>query len=341
MNEPAPVSAAPEDPVLDVILRRAASGSVPGSRSDGHVVSLAVEGGGMRGVVSAGMCAVLEAAGLIPSFDRIYGCSAGAVTGCFTAAGQAVLWATTFEDLAGRELIDPARIIRGRPVLDLGFLFETVIAKRKPLSEAGLARGPELRALAVSAEDGTQRVLGGFRDTAELLDAVRVSCAVPLLGGQPPSFRGERMVDGGLLESIPYVSALREGSSHVLVLRSRPAAHRVRERSRMMEIAVRRTSPVLRGVMREAGARYNGDVSALEELVRGGPGTPEVMQVAVPDASRLVRRLGTDPGRIAESLRLGAGAMASALYGKPTRLMWQPVPYADQGPAGAQARAAA
>jgi hypothetical protein len=53
------------------------------------------------------------------------------------------------------------------------------------------------------------------------------------------------------------------------------------------------------------------------------------MQVAVPDASRLVRRLGTDPGRIAESLRFGAEAMASAVYGKPTRLMWHPVPYAE------------
>jgi hypothetical protein len=36
-------------------------------------------------------------------------------------------------------------------------------------------------------------------------------------------FRGERLVDGGLLESIPYHSALREGATHVLVLRSRDA----------------------------------------------------------------------------------------------------------------------
>src|SRR5881392_534069 len=78
----------------------------------------AIEGGGMRGVVSAGMCAVLEAAGLVAGFDRVYGCSAGALSGCFTAAGQAALWATTFEDTASREFIDPARVLRRRPVLD-------------------------------------------------------------------------------------------------------------------------------------------------------------------------------------------------------------------------------
>ena len=327
-----------EESVLDVVRRRAATGSVPGRRTDEHLVSLAIEGGGMRGVVSAGMCAVLEAAGLIPAFDRIYGCSAGAVTGCFTAAGQAVLWATTFEDIAGRQLIDPARVLRGRPILDLGFLFETVIATRKPLSEVGLACGPALHAVAVSAEDATLRVLADFRDTADLLDAVRVSCTIPVLGGSAVSYRGEQMVDGALLEPIPFVSALREGSSHVLVLRSRPAGYHARERSRVAELAMRRARPELRAAVRDAGARYNRDVDALEESARPGR---TVTQIAVPAASRLVPRLSTDPGRIAESLRLGAAAMAAALYGESTRLMWQPVPYPHRAPLDGVARVAA
>ena len=37
--------------------------------------------------------------------------------------------------------------------------------------------------------------------------------------GAPPVYRGEPMVDGGLLEAIPYRTALREGATHVLVLR--------------------------------------------------------------------------------------------------------------------------
>ena len=314
------------DPVLSVILRRAESGSLPGKRTDGHVVALAIEGGGMRGVVSAGMAAVLEEAGLVTAFDRIYGCSAGAITGCFTAAGQAVLWATTFEDAASREFIDPARVLRRRPVLDPGFLFETVIAERKPLSAAGLTRGPDLRVLAVSTEDASLRVLGDFRDVAELLAAVRVSCTIPVIGGAPSTYRGESLVDGGLLEPIPYPTALREGASHVLVLRTRHAEQRVRERSRFAELAVSRAHPELRPLMVTAGARYNRDALALEDRAAGAA----VTQVAVPTDSRLVRRLSTDRGRIAESLRIGATAMASALYGEPARLMWRPVPYLER-----------
>jgi predicted patatin/cPLA2 family phospholipase len=317
---------AASEPVLSVLLERARTGSLPGRRSDGHVVALAIEGGGMRGVVAAGMCAVLEEAGLVPAFDRIYGCSAGAITGCYTAAGQGVLWATTFEDIAGREFIDPARVLRRRPVLDLGFLFGTVIAKRKPPSEEGLARGPALRVLAVSTQDATLRVLGDFRDTGELLAAVRVSCTVPVIGGVPPVYRDEQMVDGGLLESIPYASALREGASHVVVLRTRDAEHRVRERNRVAELAVGRAHPRLGPLMATAGARYNRDAEVLQALAQDRTG-PAVVQIAVPPDSRLVRRLSTDRGRIAESLRLGATAMASALYGEPAQLMWRPVPY--------------
>lgn len=279
----------------------------------------------MRGVVSAGMCAVLEAAGLVASFDRIYGCSAGAVNGCFTAAGQAVMWATTFEDTTSREFIDPARVLRRKPVLDLGYLFDTVIAGRKPLSEDGLARGPVFRALAVSLREPELRVLGDFTSTAELLDAVRVSCTIPLLAGTPATFRGEPMVDGALVEALPYVTALREGSTHVLVLRSRSSRYRAPRRNGVAELAVRRAHPQLGSLVATSSRRYNRDAEALEALERDPSGGAFVSQVAVPPESRLVGRLCTDAGRIAENLRIGADAMARALYGEPVRLMWQPV----------------
>jgi predicted acylesterase/phospholipase RssA len=101
-----------------VILERAETGSRPGARLDEHVVALAIEGGGMRGAVSAGMCVVLEAAGLIPAFDRIYGLSAGALNACAAAAGQAALNATYYEDVAARNVINRMRALLRRPMVD-------------------------------------------------------------------------------------------------------------------------------------------------------------------------------------------------------------------------------
>jgi predicted patatin/cPLA2 family phospholipase len=296
-----------------------------GSRDDGHVVCLAVEGGGMRGAVPAGMCVALEQAGLTSAFDRIYGCSSGAITACFAAAGQAELWATSYVDTACRTFVDPARALRRRPVLDLAYLFETVIGERRRVSEDGLARGPELRTITVAQRTGELRVLGGFERAADALAAARASCAIPLLAGAPPTFRGEPMVDGGLLEPIPFRSALREGATHVLVLRSRPADWRSGQHRRATELPLARAHPQLTPLYRDCDRRYNAAADALESLgVRHGAG-PVVRQVTVPSGARLVGRLGTDPAQIAESVRLGAEAM-SALLGTEPPVLPAPLP---------------
>jgi predicted patatin/cPLA2 family phospholipase len=315
-----PATAAADHPLYGVLLERAAG------RADRHVVALVVEGGGMRGAVSAGMCLVLEAAGLMSSFDRVYGCSSGALTGCYAAAGQATAWATSLEDCASRAFIDPRRALRGRPVLDLDYLFDDVIARRAPLSAAGLADGPEVRAVAVSATHAELRVLRDFESTADILAAVRASCSIPLLAGTPPTYRGEPLVDGGLLESIPYRTALREGATHVLVLRSRPTGYRASREGRFAEPVLARAHPALVPLLRSSGHRYNDDATELDRLARRPPLLPLVRQVAVPAGSRLVTRLSTDRSRIADSIRLGAYSMAESLYGARATQFWQPFP---------------
>jgi predicted patatin/cPLA2 family phospholipase len=313
--------------VLAILRDRASAGSVPGRREDPHVVCLAIEGGGMRGAVPAGMCLALEEAGLIASFDRIYGCSSGALAGCFTAAGQAAFWATGFEEAACRAFIDPRRALQRRPVLDLAFLFDTVIRGRRPLSADGLARGPELRAVAVAEREAALRILGGFADLDDALAAVRASCTIPLLAGAPPTYRGERLVDGGLLEPIPYRSALREGATHVLVLRSRPATFRNRTRIRPSELAIARAHPSLAPLLRTCHARYNEHAADLEALSGGAT----VRQVTPPPGARLVGRFSVDAERIGDSVRIGIESMRAALSIQPAPLL--PEPSASRVPA--------
>ena len=76
-------------PVAELIRRRRQQGSRPGERSDGRRVALVIEGGGMRGVVSAGMTSAIEQLGLRDTFDEVHGSSAGAFNGAFLLAGQA------------------------------------------------------------------------------------------------------------------------------------------------------------------------------------------------------------------------------------------------------------
>jgi len=53
----------PIHPVLQALLERKRIGSLPGARSDGMRIGLAVEGGGMKGVISAAMCGEVRLGG--------------------------------------------------------------------------------------------------------------------------------------------------------------------------------------------------------------------------------------------------------------------------------------
>jgi predicted patatin/cPLA2 family phospholipase len=217
------------------------------------------------------MCLVLGAAGVVDAFDRIYGVSAGALNGWATAVGQAALSATHYEDAARRRVVNRMRALRGRPVIDLDLLFDEIIATRKPLSFERLASGPELRILATSLETLTLRVLEGFADVDELLEAVRASASLPRLGGLPPVFRGERMADGGLIEPIPFETALAEGSTHVLVLRSRPPRYRKPAIMELGELLALRDDPQLLELIRTRHGIYNHQAATLRGSAVGGP----------------------------------------------------------------------
>ncbi|OEU14505.1 hypothetical protein FRACYDRAFT_241052 [Fragilariopsis cylindrus CCMP1102] len=73
--------------------KRYMSGSTPGNRlsTDNSTLALAIEGGGMRGCVSAGMVAAITALGLSDTVDTIYGSSAGSVVGAYMVSRQVCL----------------------------------------------------------------------------------------------------------------------------------------------------------------------------------------------------------------------------------------------------------
>ena len=69
--------------VAELLRRRAA-----GERDDGARLALAIEGGGMRGAVSAGMAIAIDELGLTDAFEAVYGASAGALNGVWLLSGN-------------------------------------------------------------------------------------------------------------------------------------------------------------------------------------------------------------------------------------------------------------
>jgi predicted patatin/cPLA2 family phospholipase len=209
--------------VLRLIDERVRSGSRPGHRDDPHRIVLSIEGGGMRGTVSAGMALALHERGVVSAFDAVYGSSAGAISGAW-------LLSSTPEGLRGwadpdyaRTLIRWSALLRGRPVVDVRTLIEVVYQTEFPMDfDSVLASEVEYHPLGTDAETGESTDLRPLITTpAELRLALRASASLPFLAGPPVELGGHRFYDAGVAESIPFRTPQAQHATHILVLRSR------------------------------------------------------------------------------------------------------------------------
>ena len=244
-------------PVLEAILARKRSGSVPGDRSDGMRIGLAVEGGGMKGVISAGMCGEMLRCGFADCFDAVYGSSAGAMNLTYYLANQPEGIAAYEEDLVDGGFLDlrrlpalqrmgPRKGKKGesmdkswdesvdedpgpdtvRPAMDVSYLVDGVMdhSPTRPLNwDALITSRVPLKVVATSLDTLTPVVLEGpWKGVEDLKQCLKASAAVPIFAGpEPVTWRGQRLVDAAVMEPVPVHAAIADGCTHVLVLCTR------------------------------------------------------------------------------------------------------------------------
>ena len=209
--------------VVQTLLRRRDDGSRPGARADGRRIALLIEGGGMRGAVSAGMTAALEQLRLRDSFDEVHGSSAGAFNAAFLLAGQAAYVATLYQHGFGDpRFVSLIRALRGGALFDLDYVIDHVWTRQRPLRfDAIRASGIDLHCTATDVDRAAIVDLTDLESDDDIRCALRASGRLPWLAGGPVSFRGMRLLDATLAEAIPVHAAIARASD-VLILQTRP-----------------------------------------------------------------------------------------------------------------------
>lgn len=261
----------PEHPVLELLRSRQKDGSLPGQRKDGAKVALVIEGGGMRGVISAGMVTALQYLGLRNVFDVVYGTSAGAINGAYFLSEQAPYGSTIYYDeINNSRFLSLSRAILGSPVMKLDFLLDDVMIRRKVLDwRAVICSDIPLKVIATSLSGPATVVLQNFKSRDELLRSLRASINIPFIAGRPISIENELLSDGGILEPIPFRSAIAAGCTHMLVLLTRRgAAVSGKPRYLDLQIGGRYLSKFGvdgKAVMRRRAKNYADDVKWLQE----------------------------------------------------------------------------
>jgi predicted patatin/cPLA2 family phospholipase len=261
-----------------------------------------LEGGGMRGVVSAGMTAAIERLGMSGCFDLIVGSSAGALNGAALLGGVAQAGAATYcGPLASRSFINPARLLIGRPALDVRFVLEQASpGLDADRHERAISSPVALHCVAVDVDSAEPVTFSGMRTKEELWEVLLATTRMPWVGGQPVSIGGRRFLDGALAASIPLSAALQAGASHVLVLQTRPygvpRATGSRVADRIIERHLRRLNPALVQLWRDRAPSYELLVDEIaRQSASPGPDLPHVLGLRPPRGTPVVGQLERRP----------------------------------------------
>ncbi|RJF87794.1 hypothetical protein D3874_12805 [Oleomonas cavernae] len=304
-----------DSPVIELMRARQAAGSKPGARQDAYRLAVVIEGGGMRGVVAGGMVSALEVLGLLDTIDAVYGTSAGACAGAYLLAGQALDGTRIFyEDINNKAFLRFGRALIGRPVMNTDYLIDNVIGEIRALDAERVIASPiPLVMMATDVATGAAVGLRGFRNRAAVLNSLRASTRLPMVGGRPvPGADGRLLVDGALSAPIPVALAAAEGATHLLVLSTRPDVSGLDggpSRSWFARLLARRVSPAVAAAYLARPQLYLKLAASLLDAHLPGPGNPHL---AVIRPARPLREIGKVERRRVRLLR-GASAGWSAI----------------------------
>jgi len=253
----------------------------------------------MRGVFSAGVLDAFLEANFHP-FDLALGVSAGACNLASHLAGQHGRNKRCYLELMSRrEFIDVRRAVRGGSIVDLDWLWDTLAAK-EPLDVAAIARQKtEFVVVATSASTGDPVHL--VPGEVDMFDALKGSCALPVLYRRAVRVNGSVVVDGGVSDPVPAEAAYLRGARRIVVIRSRPATFFKVDSlgDRITSLALFREPGVMRAV-RKTAERYQRAV----EFMSRPPSDCTIIQIA-PEAPLATSRMTQDVSRLTSDYALG------------------------------------
>ncbi len=233
-------------------------------------VGLVLEGGGLRGIYTAGVLDAFLELGL--EFPYLVGVSAGAC--------NAVSYVSKQQGRAGRVILqnvmDPrylgwGNLLRRGSIFGMEFIFDEIPRRIDPFDYQTFEESPvEFEAGATSMLTGRTRFFPKDRLVEDRHAVLRASSSMPLVA-KPVMIDGEPYLDGAVGDSIPVGRALERGCDRAVVVLTQPrgfvkkpmSAHALRSlRYRAYPEFVRATDN--RHVM------YNETLRRIEQLEREG-----------------------------------------------------------------------
>lgn len=276
--------------------------------------ALVLEGGGFRGIFTAGILEVFLENKLY--FESVFGVSAGAAYAVSYLSQQAGRNIAVNDYISDPRYFGWNHLLRNGSLFSWDFIYEEIPQRIIPFDYQTLKESDSKLYV------GTTNCLTGEAEFFLLneLDKegfkilLSASGSLPLIAPMVP-FDGKLLLDGGLADAIPYEYALSQGNDRAVVILTRPPSY---QKEPLRYAALFRwfykKYPKVYEILQKRAERYNDALKRLEQLEKEGQ-----VYLIRPKEKLLISRLENKPQKTAE---VYANAMAFAHNELPRLQKW-------------------
>lgn len=256
------------------------------------------EGGGMRGLYSAGVIDAMLDHNFEP--DVICGTSAGVTFGVNLKSkqrGRVLRYNTRF---AGDvRYISLQSFLRTGDMVNREFAYDLLPRELDPFDNFTYMQTPtEFWATLTNVRTG-QAEYHKITDSWAQMDAIRASASLPFIS-RKVSYLGEEYLDGGLVDNIPLGKCMELGCDRIIVVLTRPAGYVRNEHLTLLSRILYPRDKALQAAIARRNSTYMERLEEINRLEQEGR-----IIVIRPSRNVLVARLEKDPAKLQALYDLG------------------------------------
>jgi len=289
----------------------------------GNIRGLVVQGGGMRGIYTAGAVAALAEAGLAKSYSHIFASSSGAINAAYLLSGQTNLVAAGYADHLNRS--SPfIRYWRLNKLVDIDYLIDRILKHDKfPLDVKTVVESPTILHVILTNFTTAQPFEVSSKDIAArdpsgklMYELFRATTALPVFYNREVEIDGTKFVDGGISDAIPLIRAIEAGCTDITIVTTRNLRFRRPREAGLRRILGRlllaRHPQALRQRLLNEDKLFNKTMELLQNPAQLG-GEIRITVISPSDESRLAGRTTRGCAKLWDCARMGRADVLQVL----------------------------
>lgn len=234
-----------------------------------YQAGLVLEGGGMKGVYSAGVLDFFLDKGM--EFSSCYGVSAGACCLCSFLSGQRKrAYDITVDYLEDKNYCGLYSLLKTGDIFGADMCYHRIPDELNPYDhEAFYQYKGNFYSVVTNIETGEAEYIP-IKDLKEEIEAIRASASLPLVSRNVP-WKGKLFLDGGISDAIPLKRSMADGNLKNVVIMTKETGYRRKPSWETGLIKLRyKKYPKVYELMKNRHLVYNENLDFIEAQERAG-----------------------------------------------------------------------